>query len=96
MLVSGGAGPSMGLLDDIWEFSLLTAWHNESSVTPDDAFPEWFAAPATEPGWTRLDGGDGGSAGGLRPAPRRGHSCALLAPQRQLLLSGGSGAVHRR
>ena len=52
---------------------------------------EWLSAPTTEPMGT-FNGGSADGLGGLRPAPRRGHSCALLAPQRQLLLSGGTGA----
>ena len=40
--------------------------------------------------WEQLDGAHSeGPAGGMRPAARRGHACALLGATRQLMVLGG-------
>ena len=78
MFISGGAGP-MGLLDDFWQLDYLAAWHRGSSAVPQERHP----------GWSLLNGGD---MGGLRPARRRGHACALSGDGKQFLLNGGRGA----
>ena len=40
--------------------------------------------------WEQLDGAHSeGPAGGVRPAARRGHSCALLGATRKLMVLGG-------
>jgi len=44
--------------------------------------------------WEHLDGEHAqGPAGGVRPAARRGHTCALVPDTRELLVLGGSGAA---
>ena len=79
LLVAGGsAGSSGSLLDDVWRWDGLTAWADDH--------------PAS--GWSRLSGGGSASVGGLQPAARRAHSCAVLqtASRPVLLMSGGIGA----
>ena len=46
--------------------------------------------------WEQLDGAHSeGPAGGVRPAARRGHACALLGATRQLMVLGGRSAPAR-
>ena len=78
MLVHAGETAS-GLRDDVWQWDQLSALARR----PDGS--------AQSSGWTQLSGGD--SSGGLRPAARRDHSCAVLPARRQLLILGGAGAT---
>ena len=82
LLVHGGAGLA-GLTDDLWQYDEL-AGH---ARRPD-------GAPAAS-AWSLLNGDygdDAGGAGGLRPAARRRHSCAVLPRLRAVVVLGGSGA----
>ena len=79
MLVHGGEGAE-GLLDDVWQWDAVAARAQR---------PDGHPASATG-GWQLLNGGV--SSGGLRPAARQGHACAVLpGGARQLLVSGGFG-----
>lgn len=79
MLVHGGEGAE-GLLDDVWQWDAVVARAQR---------PDGHPASASG-GWQLLNGGV--SNGGLRPAARQGHACAVLpGGARQLLVSGGFG-----